>query len=169
VTMGGSDPKRLTFKVVSSLLKLSTPVKAKVVIGPAFPSCPDLDEIEKQGLPNIDFVRNVKDLSEIMTQSYIGITAFGTTLFELAYMGVPSIVIANYKSDKYDMAAFGKLNIGIPLGYYMDVSSADIEKTAEMFITDSELRENMSQNGKKLIDGKGVERIASIIKGLQCG
>ena len=169
VTMGGSDPKRLTFKVVSSLLQLSIPVKITVVIGPAFSPCTDLVEIEEQNISNIDFIRDVKDLSKIMAQSYVCITAFGTTLLELAYMGVPSIIIANFKSDSDDMSAFKKLKIGIPLGYYKDVSSKDFERAAMMLVEDKRLRESMSQDGKKLIDGKGAERIASIIKGLQCG
>lgn len=167
ITMGGSDPNNLTSKIASSLLNLSMPVKIKAVIGPAFLPHADLSEIEKQRDFNrdfnIDFIRNVKDMSEIMADSHIAITAFGTTIFELAYMGVPSLIIANYTSDEEDMEAFKRLKIGIPLGYYEDVSNSDLKENVEMVLRDRILWEEMSQKGKGLIDGQGAERIVSIM------
>lgn len=163
VTMGGSDPNHLTHKVISSLLEFSIPVNIKVVIGPAFSRDNRLDQIEKQNYPNIEFIRNREDLSTLMAESHIAITALGTTIFELAYMGVPSIIVANYREDENDIKAIERLGIGLPQGYYEDVSDADIRKSLITLLKNGKLRSDMSQKGRMIIDGKGAERIAAVV------
>jgi hypothetical protein len=46
-----------------------------VIIGPAFSPDTRLNEIEKQKFPNVKFIRNIEDLSLIMAESHIAITA----------------------------------------------------------------------------------------------
>jgi len=80
------------------------PIIVQVIIGAEFPKNRLLKEIEDEELPNVSFLRDREDLSEIMSDSHIAITDFSNiTIFELAYLGVSSIIIANYKSDKRSM------------------------------------------------------------------
>lgn len=162
-TMGGSDPNHLTYKVVSSLMKLKERINLKVVIGPAFLCDDRLDKIEKQKYSNIEFIRDVKDMSSLMAESHVAITAVGITIFELAYMGVPSIIIANYETDDVDMGLLKKLGFVLPLDYYENVSDVDIRKSLELLLRNRELWEDMSKKGKILIDGRGAERIAAVV------
>jgi spore coat polysaccharide biosynthesis predicted glycosyltransferase SpsG len=164
VTMGGSDPNRLTYRVVSALLGSKESMKINVVLGPAFPHDERLDAIERQGYDNIKFIRNCSDLSGIMAESHIAITALGTTLYELAYMGVPAIIISNYREDESDMRAFRKLGTALSLGYHEDVSADAIRTATEGIIADGNIREKMSRYA--VIDGQGADRIVSIIEEL---
>lgn len=166
VTMGGGDPQCLTGRVVSSLLKSHESVKIKVVIGPAFSPDPDLNKIEEQHYHNVEFIRGENDLSALMAESHIAVTALGTTIFELTCMGVPSIIIANYRTDEKDMNAFEKLGICLPIGYYEDVSDGAIKQAVETLLKDGKLRSDMSQKGRMIIDGKGAERIAAVVEKL---
>lgn len=163
VTMGGSDPYNTTCKVVSALTGLPMPVRLKVVIGPCFSCDTDLLEMERQDLPDIEFVRNVPDLASIMAESDIAVTAFGTTIFELAYVGVPSVVVANYRSDKGDMDAFGELGIGVAVGCHSDLAAGDIRNSVVKLLSDRGLLRIMSENGMRLIDGNGARRITSVM------
>lgn len=160
VTMGGADPNNLTQKVLNALEGMNG-MKITVVIGPSMAGVSDLIE----SYEDVEFVMrpDVNKMALLMNESYIAITAFGITLFELAYMGAPSVVIANYREDKKDMDAIKKLGTGMPLGYHEDVTDADIRHAVGVLVKDSGMRESMSQNGKILIDGHGVERIADII------
>ncbi len=162
VTMGGSDPNKLTDKVVAALLESETPLNINVVIGPSFSPDERLDAIEQQGHGTIKFIRNCPDLSTIMAESYIAITAFGTTLYELAYMGVPGIIISNYREDDRDMQAFRKLGTALPLGYHEDVTAESIRTAVGDIIADENMREMMSHCS--VIDGRGSDRIVSIIE-----
>lgn len=164
VTMGGSDPNHLTGKIISSLLKSQVPLSIKAVIGPAFSSDSLLDAILGGRHQNLQVIRGKNELSSDMAESHIAITALGTTIFELACMGIPAILIANYRTDEMDMAAFKKLGIALPLGYHKNVSDFEIRHAVEELLRDKLLWENISQKAKRLIDGLGTQRIADIIE-----
>src|SRR4030042_3740001 len=72
--------------------------------------------------------------------------------FHLDLVGVPVILIANYKTDERDMIAFKKLGIALPLGYYKDVSDFDIRNAVESLLRDKAIWEKMSEKGKMLDD-----------------
>ncbi len=163
VTMGGADPNNLTTKVVKTLQGMEG-IDVKVVIGPSMDASKDLMELNNNG--NFVFQADVKKMSLLMRDSDIAFTSFGITLFELAYMGVPSIVIANYREDKEDMDIFNKIGVGIPLGYYEDVTDGDIRNAVELFLHNRELHEKMSKTGRALVDGRGVERIVNVIESI---
>jgi UDP-2,4-diacetamido-2,4,6-trideoxy-beta-L-altropyranose hydrolase len=165
VTMGGSDPNNLTFKVVSSLVASEELLSIKVVIGPAFTPDPRLKEIADK-YAYIEFFRDLNDLSILMADTHVAITAVGTTVYELLYMGVPSIVIANYRTDERDMSNLKNLGIALPLGYHEHVSDMNIRQTVKRLINCFSEWENMSQKGKMLISGYGARNIADIIHNL---
>jgi spore coat polysaccharide biosynthesis predicted glycosyltransferase SpsG len=166
VTLGGSDPNHLTGKIVSALLKSKVPLNIKAVIGPAFSSDFLLDALTNHRHDNVQFIKGKDDLSADIADSHIAITALGTTIFELACLGVPALIIANYRTDEHDMTAFEKLGIALPLGYYKEVSDFDIQNTVASILDDKAMWKNMSSKGKKLIDGHGAERIAHIVENL---
>lgn len=161
VMMGGGDPNHLTYKVLSSLLKLSEPINVKVVIGPAFLPDTRLDKIEK--LPNVDFIKNKEDLSLIMAESHIAITAIGITIYELASVGVPAIIISNFEEDSQDMEALKKLGVHLPLGYYHSVQSDDLKRATMHLLSNHHYWESLRTIGWEMIDGKGAERIAKLL------
>jgi UDP-2,4-diacetamido-2,4,6-trideoxy-beta-L-altropyranose hydrolase len=166
VTMGGSDPNQLTGKIVAALLMSQVPMHIRVAIGPAFSSDHLLDSIANRHQQNVQFVEGKDDLSTDMAESHVAITALGTTIFELACMGVPAIIVANYKSDEMDMIAFKKLGIALPLGYHALISDFQIRETMVNLLENKGLWGNMSQKGKMLIDCNGAERIADIVEKL---
>lgn len=164
VTMGGSDPNQLTYKVVSSLLPMGEFLCVKVVIGPAFSADRRLASLEKQKLPNVEFIRGADDLSGIMVESHVAITALGTTIHELACVGVPTIIIANFSFDKEHMAVYRRLKINIPLGYYKDITAQDIRNAVRGLISAPQRWDKLRKRSRNIVKGNGANRIAAIIK-----
>jgi UDP-2,4-diacetamido-2,4,6-trideoxy-beta-L-altropyranose hydrolase len=163
VTMGGSDPKQLTYRVVSSLLSLSHPIDIRVVTGPAFTSDPRLDELERGNDPRLRFFRNQDNLAPLMADSHVAVTAVGTTLNELAMVGVPAIIIANYAEDRRDMERYQTLGMNLPLGFYRDITSLQIQEAVRRFIEDTAVWRSMRNKGWQTIDGHGARRIVECL------
>lgn len=161
VTMGGSDPNCITLRVIKALEDLEN-IDITVLIGPSF-KLENAEEISKSVNGNIKLKQNVSNVAELMANADIAITAFGITLYELAYMGVPAIIIYNYLSDKADVDIFQKLGTSISLGYYKDVNIKDILAAVYQLRDNEALRKMMVLKGKALVDGKGNERIGQII------
>jgi len=162
VTMGGADPFRLTELVLKSLKDMKG-VEATTVIGPAFSPERDLKALVRW-MPGFRFAEGIKDLSPFMAESPLAITAVGTTIYELACMGVPSILIGNYESDKSDLKGFERLGASISLGHYKDATPEAIRSSVKKF-QDEAFWRKASERARKLVDGRGAERIASLIEG----
>jgi spore coat polysaccharide biosynthesis predicted glycosyltransferase SpsG len=161
VTMGGSDPNSITFRVIKALEDLEN-IDITVLIGPSF-KLENVEEISKSVNVNIKLKHNVSNVAEFMANADIAITAFGITLYELAYMGLPAIIIYNYLSDKTEVDIFQKLGTSISPGYYKDVNVKDILAAVCQLMENEALRKMMELKGKALVDGKGIERIGHII------
>ena len=163
VTMGGSDLRQLTYQIVSSLRLLSESITVRVVIGPAFIPDSRLTEIEQGNDSRLVFIRAQNNLSSFMADSHIAVTAVGITLYELAAVGVPAIIIANYTEDHRDLEIYKKLGMNLPLGFYQDVSPLQIQNAVSLLLQDAATWQNMRNKGWQLIDGHGARRIVECI------
>lgn len=163
VTMGGADPFRLTELVLKSLKDMEG-IEVTTVVGPAFSPERDLKALVRWK-PGFRFIDDVKDLSPLMAASHVAITAVGTTIYELACMGVPSVLIGNYESDSFDLNGFDGLGVSVSLGHYKDVTPEAIRGAVERF-KDEPFWRRASERSSELVDGKGAERIASLLEGI---
>lgn len=160
VTMGGSDPNKITLKVAKALEKIKGGLRVVFVLGAAS---------KRQELPKdkrFKIVRNPGNMARLMSGCDLAITAFGTTLYELAYMGVPALIISNYKNEKDEVRTFERRGTSIYLGHFKRVSDRSISNTVNDLMDNKRKMSALSRNGKKLVDGKGAMRIVRILRGV---
>ncbi len=162
VTMGGADPFNITELVVNALEQISG-IEVTVVMGPAFRPSHFLERFIERKKPAFRFLSNVADMAPLMRSSHIAFTAVGTTVYELAYLGVPSVLISNYPGDESDLRELKDLGVSFVLGYFKDVTAPMIRGAVKGLMKRSTLLEVMSGKAYSLTDGRGASRIASII------
>ena len=165
VTMGGSDPFNLTEAVLKALWNIEG-IEVTTVVGPAFKMTETMEEFIRRSGERFVFVFNPRDMAPLMRDTHIAFTAVGTTVYELAYMGVPSVLIGNYETDAEDLAALENLGICRNLGYYGDLDHSAISEAAEGFRDDPAGWTEMSLKARGLTDGDGASRIAALIRSL---
>lgn len=165
VTMGGSDPFNLTELVLKALWNVEG-IEVTTVIGPAFKMAGTMEEFIRRSNERFIFVFNARDMAPLMRASHIAFTAVGTTVYELAYTGVPSVLIGNYATDAEDLATLDKLGICRSLGYYRDLNPSAISEAAESFRDDPAMWTEMCLKARNLTDGDGASRIAALIRSL---
>lgn len=159
VTMGGADPNHLTEKVLNALNGVEG-IETTVVIGPAFKSkaCFAGERLK--------VISNVSDMAPLMRGCHLAFSAVGTTVYEMAYMGVPSVLISNYREDADDLKGFESHGISVSLGFHEEVSTEDIRRAVRRFLEDGLMLRKMSVACRALTDGLGASRVAGIIMGL---
>lgn len=165
VTMGGADPNNLTEFVIEALSEVSG-IEVTAAVGPAVKPSRRLSVLMKECSAAVNFETGVTDLAPLMKRSHLAFTAVGTTVYELAYMGVPSVIIANYESDADYLKIFEALGICESLGFYKNVRHGEVVKSVRMFLNDRAMWEAMSKSARDLTDGGGAGRIADKIEGL---
>ena len=99
-----------------------------------------------------------------MKKSDIAVTAGGNTLLELAFLGIPSLIVCAEKFEVETAKLMQKSGFGKNLGFGRDVSKNKISSNLNRLIKNFELRQKMNICGPKIIDGNGVSRIIDIIE-----
>ena len=163
VTQGGSDTYGFTPKIVKSLYDIPQDINIDVVLGPNFAHFTELNRVLKESPRTFNLVKAKNDLSELMVESDIAISAGGNTLFELACLGVPVIVLCGELFEVETANRLQKEGFGINLGFGKNVDEKDISKSVLKLINNTPLRSKMSARGKKLIDGSGSQRMVETI------
>jgi spore coat polysaccharide biosynthesis predicted glycosyltransferase SpsG len=159
ITMGGSDPDGQTERILNALLNLNLNLNLEVVIGIAYK---DLRFTNYELRFKIH--HDVSNMAELMMKVDMAFVAGGITLYEAASVGLPVIVIAQDKYQALTAGEFQKKGFGIYLGMFNEVSEDLIQKECIELLDDYNMRKAMGDIGKKLVYGKGVFRVAEIIK-----
>jgi UDP-2,4-diacetamido-2,4,6-trideoxy-beta-L-altropyranose hydrolase len=168
ISMGGSDPGNFTATILQALKTLDLPGwEAVAVIGKDNEFRQSLsDTIVSEGLP-VELLENPPDMAEVMEWSDLAISAGGTTIWELAFMGVPTLAITRGEQERMLMNIAAAREIAIDLGMSQSIDSAKIKKALESLARDPHRRLKMSKAGPALIDGRGAARVVSAMNELR--
>ena len=94
VTFGGSDPLGLTLPVVTALLDtLPQQLLLDVVVGGATADDDKIDRLAREHTGRIHLHKNTSRMAELMQHATMTIAAAGSTLWELAYLAIPTIAV----------------------------------------------------------------------------
>lgn len=139
--------------------------KAVFVVGAAYQNPQNLFLLMARW-SNARVVYNISaaDLAKTMVRSDLAITAAGITLYELCCMGIPSITISIVPHQVLNAKVFGKARVTKDIG--MDPSTFAIEQAVSSLLKNPTERARMAKAGTTLVDGKGLERVLSIIHSL---
>lgn len=161
ITLGGSDSENVTLKVIKALKQMDIPgLEAQIVVGPANPYMQSL-EYEIQNNPSLRLVKNAENMPDLMAWAEIALTAGGSTCWELAYMGLPFIILVTADNQKLNAELLSKENISLNLGNHQNSAAEEINYTISNLSKDPATRFSMSKKCRSLVDGQGAERVQS--------
>ncbi len=124
---------------------------------------------EASGVKNVRIVRNAGNMSELMLDSDIAISAGGMTILELSVMGVPSIGIAVSEDQIAGLTFMGNNDMIEYVGHISEMSFWDsLSLRLDELIRNYDKRVNLSNIASQHIDGNGAQRIFEEITGNRC-
>lgn len=109
ITMGGVDPLDLSYQILSLLKAVKFKEDIILVLGSGYQG--RVNEEVLNGCENVKLFRAPKSMREIMHHTNFAISAFGVTAYELASMGIPSLLICNNEDDCSSAEVFGNENM----------------------------------------------------------
>ncbi|MDO9528879.1 MAG: UDP-2,4-diacetamido-2,4,6-trideoxy-beta-L-altropyranose hydrolase [Syntrophales bacterium] len=127
------------------------------------------EKIDLQLCPNIHVHKNVKNMSDLMKQCEIAVTAGGSTMYELCACGVPSVSFTFADNQVLGAEALDNMDLILYSGDVrngMDECIAIIVEKIRYYINNYEVRKQKSQAMQSLVDGFGVDRIVKDVFGL---
>ena len=167
VTLGGTDPSGVTPHVINAFKGLPAGnFQLGVIVGSGNPH---LDAIQKaaEASPHRVAVRqSVEDMSAAMASSDIAISAAGSTLWELAYMGVPTIALIVADNQRPAAEVYGAQGCGLVLDLAANPGKIPLGEEIGKLMADAERRQGFAARSRQLIDGMGVVRVCQKIEAL---
>jgi len=159
VTLGGSDPANVTLKVIDAVRTVDLDgLEVVVVVGGTNPHFDLIHETVKD-LSNFTLIKNAENMPELMAWADIAISAGGSTCWELAFLGTPFITISIADNQKPVMLTLSTQKAAINLGDGHTLNKKEISDQLKEVIKSTDLRLNLSENSKKLVDGEGMSRV----------
>ena len=162
VIFGGADPSDLTGRLYGICKKLHSSypdVKFHFLLGFAYPYA---DRIVTSEEDNVFIHKDVKRVSSYMNQMDLAITSQGRTVYELASMGVPAIVLAQNEREARHVFA-GIQNGFINLGVGTETDDETVISTIEWLISTPNVRKEMRKLQLLKDFSKGYERVIRLI------
>jgi len=98
-------------------------------------------------------------MTELMAWADLAISAAGSTCWELAFMGLPSCVMAVADNQALIAQALQRQGAVISLGCRPELSRLGIAQSIKAALADRTKRSELSTIGCKLVDGAGPFRI----------
>ena len=159
LTFGGSDEKNITSKILSFLLK--TDFQITVILGPTNNNKQKICKIIKNK-SNVKLIINPKKIAPLFSKQDLIISSTGITIYELACLGIPTIMIPMNSAQKESAKEMEKRGFG----KILDLKKLNLKRLEQTYLKfdNRSYRKKMFRLGRKIIDGKGVERIADILE-----
>ena len=100
---------------------------------------------QSRSTKNFFLIRDTADMPELMVSSDMAIFAGGTTAWELAFMGVPTLVIILAENQRAVAEGLDERGAVINLGWHHNLSPVRIAKTLENLLLNAAIRGKMAE------------------------
>lgn len=164
ITTGGSDRYNLAGRLLKKALAdpHAAALRYLVVSGAYNVHLQELKELEDVH-ENIRICCNVSNMSQLMHESDIAVSAGGSTMYELSAVGVPVICFSFVENQERIVRGFVEKNLTCFGGDYLRQGEAMLDEVVgniNRLAADFHLRRSLSAGLRQVVDGRGAMRIA---------
>ena len=168
VTMGGGDPDNYTLKVIRALQKVDVPgLEATVIVGASNIHTDVLQATVKKSQSSIRLIYNAENMPELMAWADVAVSAAGSTIWELMFMGVPAILISVADNQKQIAESAEAAAVAIHVNRRSSGWPEKIADALQSLILDAKIRSTFGYKGRSLVDGLGRTRVIQAIQAMR--
>lgn len=160
ITSGGADPLRFCEKIVRVVKAEVRDVELHIIIGSDFEQ-DYVDELRKYKA----VLHENADMKECMMKADLFISSAGSTLYELAVTGTPSISYILAEDQIKIAEKMWEENCSIKGGRYTEFQPHELIASIRQ-MSDFQIRKKLSDRGRRLVQNRGTSNVARQIANL---
>ena len=165
VTLGGSTPENLALRIIETLARIKSEIESIVfVCGASSGESRSLSIAAESLGGKVTFHSAAMDMATLMSQADIAIAGAGATCWELCFMGLPSLLVDIADNQTSEARALDRLGCAKHVGSAGTLSSETLVGELSELLHSDERRRDMSTRCRKLVDGRGAERVVSAMR-----
>ncbi len=165
VSLGLMDLRGVTSRVLDLILPQLSGIEVDVVVGAAAPSLPWLRRLEARE-PGVRLHVDSRGMARLICTADIGIGAGGSSTWERAVLGLPSISLILADNQHSLALELARRGASLALDARGDGLSEELPEALARLIGDGDLRRRLSNISADLCDGRGAHRVAQAILAL---
>jgi spore coat polysaccharide biosynthesis predicted glycosyltransferase SpsG len=160
VTLGGGDPENVTLKVIQALQQVKGDgLEAVAVVGASNPHYQAIQAVAHASRFPIRLESNAMNMPELMAWADVAVSSGGSTCWELAFMGVPAVLLVTATNQIRVTESLHRDSIAVSLGTWNHNGGFHVCEILQSLAKDANRRKSMSRAGQELIDGLGATHI----------
>ncbi|MBI4665330.1 MAG: hypothetical protein HY751_02840 [Nitrospinae bacterium] len=164
ISFGGSDPHKITPRVIDALNMVEhAGLKATVAVGNGYGDLKGLSaRLDLAGYP-FELLSGVDDLSLEMAESALAVCSVGNTAWELACVGTPSILVTFFEGQERFADGLAREGMAIYFSRSPEFNGAELARLVEGLLKDPARLSVMASSALRVVDGLGAKRVAEIL------
>ena len=183
VTLGGSRQVKATRTVLEGLMQCTTDLRIRAIVRPESGSVPDLltaDALTSGAAttgactagasaadhrrPRFEVLPGADDMAALMAWADMAVASAGTTTWELARMGVPTLFLILADNQVLVAEAAARAGFGVNLGGHEALTATAVATAVERLAADRAARTAMRAAGQQAVDGLGRMRVVDAMR-----
>lgn len=164
VSLGLTDLDGITGRIVELLLQKSGDVALDVAVGSAAPSLPALQDLAGKG--RISLHVDTRDMAELVANADIAVGAGGSSVWERATLGLPTILLTLAENQKAMADQLQNAGLALVLDPVARRFETQLTDAWRRLMGSADLRRELSERPAALCDGLGAGRVAEALLAL---
>jgi spore coat polysaccharide biosynthesis predicted glycosyltransferase SpsG len=164
VALGDDDPNNQAGALAKSLLNCPRVARVDVVVRPYHRDVEGLRALAEQCPERLEVVSEPGEVPGRIARCHFALTAGNAWSLELACVGVPQVVIVQTEGHWPTAQRLEEEGAATCLGWHATVSAATLRQAVQDLLTDPLERQGMARCGRKLIDGRGPDRLVTALE-----
>jgi UDP-2,4-diacetamido-2,4,6-trideoxy-beta-L-altropyranose hydrolase len=165
VTTGGADVGGLAVRILDVLEEIPESLNITVVVGGASSGTGTIEVWARNSHHRVRSIENAADMAQLMAEADLAVSTAGSTVWELAYLGIPAILGVVAENQRLGAAALEKSGAALVFDGTATSAAEELRQVLSLVYGDQPRRSAMFEAAQRMVDGMGSTRVVRTVMG----
>ena len=164
VALGDDDPNNQAGELAKLLLNCPKVGRVDIAVRPFHPQLEALQALAATVPDRLEVVSEASEVTARIVRSHFAVSAGNYWSLELACVGLPQLLVVQSETHWPTAQRLEDEGAATCLGWHANVSAMTLRQAVHDLLSDQLERQAMSRCGRKLIDGRGPDRLVTALE-----
>jgi spore coat polysaccharide biosynthesis predicted glycosyltransferase SpsG len=164
LALGEDDPNRQTIELARLLLNTPRVARVDVVVRSYHPDLAALQKMAEAQPERLEIAVEPAEVAARVVRCHFAVTSGSGWSLELACVGVPQLLITQSEAHWPSAQRLEEEGCATCLGWHANISPATVRQGVQNLLNDPLERQAMTRCARKLIDGRGPDRLVTALE-----
>jgi len=164
VALGDDDPQNHTLELARLLMNCPRVGRVDAVIRPHHLGLEQFQQMAETYTGRFEVATEPAELTARLSRCHLAVTTGNSWSVELACVGLPQLIIVEHEAHWPTARRLEEEGVAVCLGQHPNVSAQTLRQAVQDLLIDQAQRQAMSRAGRRLIDGRGPDRLVTALE-----